>query len=930
MNDHPETEAGANQTRANECPVCRAALPPQAPRGLCPRCLLEGAAAPTEDGLPAAGHRHPAPALEQIAAAFPQFEILGLIGVGGMGAVYKARQRHLDRLVALKILPETLAARPAFAERFNREARVLARLNHPNIVTVHDFGQSGGFFYLLMEYVDGVNLRQAMRASRFTPSQALDLVPRICEALQFAHDEGILHRDIKPENILLDTRDRVKIADFGIAKLVGDSAPDVTLTVSGAALGTPAYMAPEQIERPAEVDHRADIYSLGVVLYEMLTGELPLGRFAAPSEKTPVDRRVDDLVFRALEKEPEKRFQSATEVRTGVQDLSHPPIPAASAPSATGSAGGRAPTTSGLGVVGAEGGGGITIAVPGSPTATRPDFILCHPALPRMAKAISVYGLVLAPALLLISLGEHDSPEHTSPYAQFIQHLLDAVVVLGDLIGTGLLVTGAWMLRGLRPSAPRVLALAIWLRLALFPLVLLGLVWIEKLAPTPESATPTPPLELLGLIVGVGGLAFEVAALTWLYRHRDILQACLVRGGPATPNAMSAPAAFGPPPATVPYASLSAILTSLSLALGLPVASGLGMWIVALRVNPRTGGFGPFEVGLSLGLAAIVFGLGAAGLLSGLRALRRIREAGQALYGTRRAVLGAFGWPLALVAIAAHLGAGFAFFRLCDTALMAAVITFVFALGSTELAIRGAWRWISQTSPGQPGAQPPAWTHGLATVMVVATAIALFPPAAVSFGNALRASLPPMVVTLTGDPGVPPDTASDRSAMQLSLGCPPRSIVRVQTALLQGDQLLRSPLSEFHFVNPQLEASDHSLLIRMLAADPGGGTSATGQWELVARADHHTHTYGYSAEETRDVRWTPVGIPSIEPAPVGKSTDVEILRGSAPDGTAWSVRLMIHSDPLVPAIDVGEKTLLAPGNDWSATVKAAGLDKGTQ
>ncbi len=202
---------------------------------------------------------------------------------------------------------------------------MLARLNHPNIVTVHDFGQSDGFFYLLMEFVDGVNLRQAMQAGRFTPQQAMMLVPKICDALQFAHDEGVLHRDIKPENILLDTRGRVKIADFGIAKLVGEAREKLTLTASGAAVGTPHYMAPEQLEHPQDVDQRADIYSLGVVFYEMLTGELPIGRFAPPSEKSEVDPRVDDVVLRALEKEREKRFRSASEVKTSVEAItSHP------------------------------------------------------------------------------------------------------------------------------------------------------------------------------------------------------------------------------------------------------------------------------------------------------------------------------------------------------------------------------------------------------------------------------------------------------------------------------------------------------------------------------------------------------------------------------------------------------------------------------
>src|SRR6185503_8536753 len=202
-----------------------------------------------------------------------------------------------DRYVALKLLPDKLAKDPHFAERFNREGRFLAKLNHPNIVSVFDFGQAGGFYFLLMEYVDGVNLRQAMRAGRFSPAEALGIVPKICEALQYAHEQSVLHRDIKPENILLDAKGRVKIADFGIAKLVGEDAHPFGLTGTGAALGTPHYMAPEQMKSPGDVDHRADIYSLGVVFYEMLTGELPIGRFAPPSERTPLDQRVDEIVM---------------------------------------------------------------------------------------------------------------------------------------------------------------------------------------------------------------------------------------------------------------------------------------------------------------------------------------------------------------------------------------------------------------------------------------------------------------------------------------------------------------------------------------------------------------------------------------------------------------------------------------------------------
>ena len=334
------------------CPQCGNEIPEGSPAGMCPQCLLAGAAAPTEVGAgPSADARPAPPTIDEVAAAFPQLEILDLIGQGGMGFVFRARQTILERDVALKILPQHLAEDPKFAERFTREGKLLAKLNHQNIVSIFDFGESGGFFYLMMEFVDGVNLRQAMRASRFTPEQALSIVPSICEALQFAHDEGVLHRDIKPENILLDSKGRVKIADFGIAKLVergsmshssdeaeaaaespGSAAPKEAasgggpalreITQEGSSLGTPNYMAPEQIGSPSDVDHRADIYSLGVVFYELLTGELPSSDLAPPSSKTPLNPQVDEVVLRALEKERERRQSSATEFRTQVEIVS--------------------------------------------------------------------------------------------------------------------------------------------------------------------------------------------------------------------------------------------------------------------------------------------------------------------------------------------------------------------------------------------------------------------------------------------------------------------------------------------------------------------------------------------------------------------------------------------------------------------------------
>src|ERR1700733_7060457 len=237
------------------CPECGNPLAAGVLQGMCPRCLMAVAAHETQPTV----SRTATVTLEQVASVFPQLEIVEMIGQGGMGAVFKVRQPKLERFAALKLLPQSLAANPAFAGRFEREARLLAKLSHPNIVSVYDYGQAGEFFYLLMEYVDGVNLRQAMRAGRFEPRQALGIVPKICEALQYAHDEGVLHRDIKPENILLDTKGRVKLVDFGIAKLtaesdsipVGGTSIDPSFTQSGIAVGTPSYMAPEQREHPS-------------------------------------------------------------------------------------------------------------------------------------------------------------------------------------------------------------------------------------------------------------------------------------------------------------------------------------------------------------------------------------------------------------------------------------------------------------------------------------------------------------------------------------------------------------------------------------------------------------------------------------------------------------------------------------------------------
>jgi serine/threonine protein kinase len=313
---------------AQTCPRCGKGLPPGAlGGGLCPECLLRlGLESKTGAGevihTAGAGETSPPaaapPSIEELAPKFPQFELLELVGRGGMGAVYKARQKGLDRLVALKVLPAQTGRDPSWSERFNREARALAKLAHPGIVGVHDFGQADGLAYFVMEYVDGSNLRAVIQARSANPAEALRIVMQICDALQYAHEEGIVHRDIKPENILIDKRGRVKIADFGLAKLLEGDRGGVTLTKTMQTMGTPHYMAPEQWEKPQQVDHRADIFSLGVVFYELLTGELPLGRFQPPSKKVQVDVRLDEVVLRALEKEPDLRYQQASQVRTEV------------------------------------------------------------------------------------------------------------------------------------------------------------------------------------------------------------------------------------------------------------------------------------------------------------------------------------------------------------------------------------------------------------------------------------------------------------------------------------------------------------------------------------------------------------------------------------------------------------------------------------
>jgi serine/threonine protein kinase len=251
------------------------------------------------------------------------FVLENKIGEGGMGIVYRAQQLSLSKPVAVKILPAHLSENPEFVQRFNREAQALAALSHPNIVSIIDKGLDRGHYYFAMELIDGVNLRTFMDQSPLEIDPILSIVQQICSALDYAHDQGLVHRDIKPENILIDREQRLKLADFGLSKIVHGETAILPITRSHVTVGTVEYMAPEQRHRSRDVDHQADIFSLGVILYEMLTGELPLGRFEGPSTFAPLPQAIDSVVLKCLDQDPSLRYQKAGDVYKELQQVSH-------------------------------------------------------------------------------------------------------------------------------------------------------------------------------------------------------------------------------------------------------------------------------------------------------------------------------------------------------------------------------------------------------------------------------------------------------------------------------------------------------------------------------------------------------------------------------------------------------------------------------
>lgn len=216
------------------------------------------------------------------------YEVIGKIGEGGMATVYKGRQVSLDRPVAIKVLSKKLTDHSDVLERFNRESLIIARLNHPNIIHVIDRGVApGGRPYFVMEYVEGAHLGQAIKAGNLETNRKLDLIIQVCKALSYAHKNGVIHRDIKPSNVLIDSNMNVLVLDFGIAKFLEGERRNGHHTQANVVMGTLDYMSPEQQISSNHVTAASDLYSLGVIMYELFTGVKPLGRFKPPSEINP-------------------------------------------------------------------------------------------------------------------------------------------------------------------------------------------------------------------------------------------------------------------------------------------------------------------------------------------------------------------------------------------------------------------------------------------------------------------------------------------------------------------------------------------------------------------------------------------------------------------------------------------------------------------
>ena len=263
-----------------------------------------------------------APDPAELAPLFPGYEIQSLIATGGMGAVYCAVQKSLDRTVALKILPQELSKDAAFCAGFEAEAKAMARLNHPNLIGVYDFGEVNGMLYIIMEYVPGQSIYHSAYGRSIDPNEVIRLVTGVCNGLAHAHENGIIHRDIKPSNILLDLNAEPKIGDFGLARPIENKVQE-----GEEIFGTPHYTAPEVVNAPHSVDYRADIFSVGVLLHELLTGQLPASDPRPASVIAHCDTRFDAIIRRATQPLAAARYSSAKEIAKDLQALVRAAVP---------------------------------------------------------------------------------------------------------------------------------------------------------------------------------------------------------------------------------------------------------------------------------------------------------------------------------------------------------------------------------------------------------------------------------------------------------------------------------------------------------------------------------------------------------------------------------------------------------------------------
>ena len=253
-----------------------------------------------------------------------------------MGTVFKARQINLDRLVALKVIRTRPLNDEKFSDRFLREARTLARMKYSRIVTIYDYGDSNGTLFILMELIEGQDLKRRLADGPLEPRPAIELAVQVCKALEYAHRQGVVHRDLKPANILLDPLRGAILVDFGLAKILNRETSDLNLTSTFVVLGTPNYMAPEQFTDPKAVDHRTDIYALGVVLYEMLTLRRPDTVYEPVADRLGLHSGIDSILQRALRSDPEERLSSVSEFRSLIElyarDHLHAPTTTAAIP----------------------------------------------------------------------------------------------------------------------------------------------------------------------------------------------------------------------------------------------------------------------------------------------------------------------------------------------------------------------------------------------------------------------------------------------------------------------------------------------------------------------------------------------------------------------------------------------------------------------